>query len=175
MEDPISGNVYLQGRKRGPGKLPLRLHVNSERYEVLVEPRRTLLDVLRKDLGLTGTKKVCDRGQCGACTVLVESIPVYSCLQLAIECEGKRIETIEGLAPSEGLHPLQQAFIKHDAFQCGFCTPGQLISLKALFDRNPSPTADEIKNAVAGNLCRCGAYAKIVHAGLAVARAHQQE
>lgn len=171
--------------------MPVRLTVNGESHEVWVEPRRTLLDVLRKDLGLSGTKKVCDRGQCGACTVLLDGVPVYSCLKLAIECEGVRVETIEGLADAhhrastlegheglalgESLHPLQRAFVEHDAFQCGFCTPGQIMSLKALFDRNPRPTVDEIKNAVAGNLCRCGAYPKILRAALSVAEANRQE
>ncbi|MCL5962602.1 MAG: (2Fe-2S)-binding protein [Chloroflexi bacterium] len=141
----------------------------------MVEPRRTLLDVLRDDLGLTGPKKVCDRGQCGACTVLLQGVPVYSCLKLAIECEEKPIETIEGLMSNGRLHPLQQAFIDHDAFQCGFCTPGILMSLKALFDRNGRPTEDEVRQAVAGNLCRCGAYSKVLQAALSVARANEQE
>lgn len=186
-----SSNVPAQSRRRGPGRVPVRLTVNGESHEVWVEPRRTLLDVLRKDLGLSGTKKVCDRGQCGACTVLLDGVPVYSCLKLAIECEGVRVETIEGLADAhhrastlegheglalgESLHPLQRAFVEHDAFQCGFCTPGQIMSLKALFDRNPRPTVDEIKNAVAGNLCRCGAYPKILRAALSVAEANRQE
>ncbi|MBI2952694.1 MAG: (2Fe-2S)-binding protein [Chloroflexi bacterium] len=172
MSRSIPSVRALAVRKRGPGKVTLRLQVNGEEYAVLAEPRRTLLDVLRKDLGLTGAKKVCDRGHCGACTVLVDGIPIYSCLKLAIECEGKRIETIEGLSFPDGLHPLQKAFIEHDAFQCGFCTPGQIMSLKALFDRNPHPSADEIRSAVAGNLCRCGAYAKILRAAQAVSEAH---
>ena len=175
MRGPTSSNVISRARKRGPGKMPLRLNVNGETYEVLAEPRRTLLDVLRKDLGLTGTKNVCDRGQCGACTVLIDGIAVYSCLKLAIECQGKRIETVEGLMSDNDLHPLQRAFIEHDAFQCGFCTPGQVMSLKALFDRKPHPTVSEITNAMAGNLCRCGAYSKIMRAALSVAEAHKQE
>lgn len=155
--------------------MPVRLQVNGQAYEVLVEPRRTLLDLLREDLALTGAKKVCDRGQCGACTVLLEGVPVYSCLKLAVDCEGKRVETVEGLAFSNEMHPLQRAFIEHDAFQCGFCTPGQLMSLKALFDRTPHPTTDEIKNAVAGNLCRCGAYSKILRAALSLATSPGRE
>lgn len=155
-------------RARGPGKVVVKLVVNGNSYEPLVEPRRTLLDLLRNDLGLTGTKKACDRGQCGACTVLLDGAPVYSCLILAIECVGKRVETVEGLALLDGLHPLQRAFVEHDALQCGFCTPGQLMSLKALFDRRPHPTPDEIENAVSGNLCRCGAYPKILRAANAV-------
>ncbi len=168
-QSAFSSGSSRHGR-RGPGKVPLRLEINRTVREVLVEPRRTLLDALRIDLGLTGTKKVCDRGQCGACTVLVDGVPVYSCLTLAIECEGKRIETVEGLASPHGLHPLQQAFVEHDGFQCGFCTPGQLMSLKALLDRIANPSADEILEALAGNLCRCGAYPKIVQAGLKAAK-----
>ena len=151
---------------RGPGKGPVRLIVNGQKYETYVEPRRTLLDALRKNLGLTGTKKVCDEGTCGACTVLLEGKPIYACMALAVECEGKAIETIEGLSGSGTLHPIQQAFIEQDAFQCGFCTPGQVLSVKALLDANPNPTLEEMKTALAGNLCRCGAYPKIFKAAL---------
>lgn len=151
---------------RGPGKTPIRLIVNGETHEVLVEPRRTLLDALRKDLGLTGTKKACDEGTCGACTVLLEGKPIYACMALAVECEGQAIETVEGLARNGQLHPVQQAFIAEDALQCGFCTPGQIMSVKALLDSNPSPTLDDVKRALSGNLCRCGAYPKIFKAAL---------
>jgi xanthine dehydrogenase YagT iron-sulfur-binding subunit len=154
---------------RGPHKVPVRLFVNRQEYAVHLEPRRTLLDALRKDLGLTGAKKVCDEGTCGACTVIIDGKPVYSCLTLAIECEEKSIETIEALAPDGKLHALQQAFIEEDAYQCGFCTPGQIMSLKALLDENQSPTLDEVKRAVSGNLCRCGAYLRIFSAGLRAA------
>ncbi|MBI3660260.1 (2Fe-2S)-binding protein [Candidatus Acetothermia bacterium] len=154
---------------RGPHKVPIRLFVNNQDYALHVEPRRTLLDALRKDLGLTGAKKVCDEGTCGACTVIVDGKPVYSCLTLAIECEDKSIETIEALAQDGKLHALQQAFIEEDAYQCGFCTPGQIMSLKALLDENPNPTLDDVKRAVSGNLCRCGAYPKIFRAGLRAA------
>ncbi len=147
---------------RGPAKTAVKLRVNGADYEVSIEPRRTLLDALRKDLGLTGTKKACDEGTCGACTVILDDKAVYSCLTLAIECEGKEIQTIEGLK----FHPIQQAFIEHDALQCGFCTPGQIMSLKALFDKNPNATLTEIKRAVSGNLCRCGVYVKIFKAAL---------
>ena len=149
---------------RGPGKVLVRLIVNGQEYETYVEPRRTLLDALRKDLGFTGTKKVCDEGTCGACTVLLEGKPVYACMALAVECEGKTIETIEGISGSVKLHPIQQAFIEEDAFQCGFCTPGQILSVKALLDANPNPAIEKIKAALAGNLCRCGAYPKIFKA-----------
>ena len=154
---------------RGPEKTPVNLRVNGEEHEVIIEPRRTLLDVLRKDLGLTGAKKGCDEGTCGACTVLLDGRPVYACLTLAIECEGREIETIEGLAKDGQLHPVQQAFIEHDALQCGFCTSGQVLSVKALLDENPNPTEEDVKRAVSGNLCRCGAYPKIVKAALAAA------
>jgi xanthine dehydrogenase YagT iron-sulfur-binding subunit len=153
-------------------KIPVKLQVNGNSYSLEIEPRRTLLDALRTDLHLTGTKKVCDMGECGACTVLLDGKAVYSCLLLAIECEGYEIRTIEGL--SDGLHldPIQQAFIENDAYQCGFCTPGQIMSLRALLDRNPNPAPDEIRQAVSGNICRCGAYARIFSAAEAAARTH---
>ncbi len=155
---------------RGKDKIRVTLRVNGKLKEVFIEPRRTLLDVLRKDLGLTGTKKGCDEGTCGTCTVLLDGTPVYSCLTLAIECEGHTIETIEGLSKEGALHPIQQAFIEHDAFQCGFCTPGHILSLKALLDGNLDPSLQEVKRAVSGNLCRCGAYPRIVQAALAAAK-----
>ena len=129
------------------------------------EPRRTLLDALRHNLGLTGAKKACDRGNCGACTVQLDGRAVYSCLVLAVDCAGREVTTIEGLANGEPeLHPLQRAFIEADAFQCGYCTPGQIMSLKALFDRTAQPSDEEIERALSGNLCRCGAYQHIVKA-----------
>lgn len=155
---------------RGPGRVRATLKVNDEIHEVFIEPRSTLLDVLRKDLGLKGAKKGCDQGTCGACTVLLNGSPVYSCLTLAVECEGQRIETIENLSKDGRLHPVQQAFIEKDAFQCGFCTPGQVLALKALLDGNPNPTVQEVRRAVSGNLCRCGAYSGIIQAGLTAAK-----
>ncbi len=154
---------------RGPGKTQIQLIVNGQAHEVLVEPRRTLLDTLRKDLGLTGAKNACDEGTCGACTVLLDGKPIYACMALAIECDGRSLETIEGLAQAGKLHPIQQAFIEEDALQCGFCTPGQIMAVKALLDSNPKPTLDEVKRALSGNLCRCGAYLKIVKAALRAA------
>lgn len=154
---------------RGPEKVPVKLCVNGETHEVLIEPRRTLLSALRVDLGLVGAKVGCDEGTCGACTVLLDGKPVYACLTLAVECEGHAIETIEGLAKDGQLHPVQEAFIENDALQCGFCTPGQILSVKALLDENPKPTEEEVKRAVSGNLCRCGAYPNIVKAALAAA------
>ena len=149
----------------GRGKIPVELTVNGSRQMVLVEPRRTLLDTLRHDLALTGTKKVCDQGNCGACTIHLDGQPVYSCLLLAVDCDGQEVTTIEGLARGNALDPVQQAFIEEDAFQCGFCTPGQIMSLRALLDEQPQPDEAAIEQAVTGNLCRCGAYANIIKAG----------
>jgi carbon-monoxide dehydrogenase small subunit len=151
-------------------KQRIKLSVNGESYEVEAEPRRLLLDVLRDDLGLTGTKKACDFGNCGSCTVLIDGKPILSCLVLAIEAQDKDILTIEGLARDGQLHLLQQAFVDHGAIQCGFCTPGMLLSAKALLDENPRPTTAEVKEALSGNLCRCTGYAKIIEAVEAVAQ-----
>jgi carbon-monoxide dehydrogenase small subunit len=148
----------------------IRLKVNGESYELLVEPRRTLLDVIREDLCLTGTKRGCDTGDCGACTVLINGMPVNSCLVLAVDAQDKDIMTIEGIAQDGQLHPIQEAFINHGAIQCGFCTPGMIISAKALLDNNPRPTELEVRKAIAGNLCRCTGYDKIVKAILAVSQ-----
>ncbi len=155
--------------------LPLALTVNGEDHHLMVEPRRTLLDLLRHDLGLTGAKKVCNMGNCGACTVMVDGRTVYACLTLAIDCEGREVRTIEGLADGATLDPVQQAFIEEDAFQCGYCTPGQVMSMRALLDENPEPTDDDIVRAVSGNLCRCGAYAHIARAGRRAAELHKQQ
>jgi aerobic-type carbon monoxide dehydrogenase small subunit (CoxS/CutS family) len=154
---------------RGPSKTAIKLIVNGETHEVIVEPRRTLLDALRKDSGMTGTKKACDEGTCGACTVLLKGKPIYACMALAIECDGKSVETIESLSKDGQLHPIQRAFIAEDALQCGFCTPGQIMSVKALLDENSNPTLDDVKRALSGNLCRCGAYPKIFQAALRAA------
>ena len=146
-------------------KQEIELKVNGELFKMQIEPRRTLLEVLRENLGFTGVKESCNKGDCGACTVLVDGKPVLSCLALAIEVQGKDILTVEGLADEDGtLHPIQQAFVDHGALQCGFCTPGMIMSAKALLDRNPSPTEDEIKEGISGNLCRCTGYIKIVEA-----------
>ena len=155
---------------QGPDKVRVTLQVNAEFHEVFIEPRRTLLDTLRKDLGLTGAKKGCDEGTCGACTVLFDGKAIYACLTLAIECEGHSIETIEALSKDGRLHPIQQAFIDHDGYQCGFCTPGQILAVKALLDKRNHPSPDEVKRAVSGNLCRCGAYPKIVQAAMAATK-----
>ncbi|HEY2337809.1 MAG TPA: (2Fe-2S)-binding protein [Burkholderiales bacterium] len=144
--------------------IALRLTVNGEAAEASVAPYKTLLEVLREDLGLTGTKHGCELGECGACTVLVDGEPQLSCLVLALECEERSVQTIEGLARGPELHPLQAAFTDFGGSQCGYCTPGVIMTAKALLDRNPSPSAQEIKEATAGNLCRCTGYNQIVEA-----------
>lgn len=153
----------------GRPRLPIRLKVNGITYRLSVEPRWTLLDVLRNQLDLTGTKRGCDRGECGACTVLLDGQPISSCMLLVLEAQGHEIETIEGLSKNGRLHPLQQAFIEHDAMQCGFCTPGMVMALKGLLDRNPNPSLADVKTAISGNLCKCGTYPKIFRAAQAAA------
>jgi aerobic-type carbon monoxide dehydrogenase small subunit (CoxS/CutS family) len=146
-------------------RLAVTLTVNGQAHALLLESRRTLLDTLRHDLQLTGTKKVCDMGDCGACTVLIDGQAMLSCLLLAVDCDGREITSIEGLAEDGQLDPLQHAFIEVDAFQCGFCTSGQIMSLKGLLLTTPSPSDQQIRRAVTGNLCRCGAYQNILRAG----------
>lgn len=163
-------NDQTHAGNSAPDKVKVILQVNGDRHEVYIEPRQTLLDTLRQDLGLTGTKKGCDEGTCGACTVLLDGQAIYSCLTLAVECEGQAVETIEALSKEGTLHRIQQAFIDQDGYQCGFCTPGQIMSVKALLDKKADPSADEVKRAVSGNLCRCGAYPNIVEAALAAAQ-----
>jgi carbon-monoxide dehydrogenase small subunit len=145
-------------------KTIIQLTVNGEEFEVAVEPNRTLLQVLREDLGFTGTKHGCGLGDCGACTVHLDGKPVNSCLVLAVQANGREVLTIEGLAENGKLHPIQQAFVDHGAIQCGFCSPGMILSAKALLDENPRPTELEIRTAISGNLCRCTGYQKIVEA-----------
>ena len=148
-------------------QIEIVLNVNGIDYEVAVEPQRTLVEVLRDTLGFTGTKKSCSEGECGACTVLMDGKPATSCLILALDAQGKKITTIEGLSEGEKLHPIQEAFVKHAAIQCGFCTPGMVMSAKAFLDENPAPTATEVRKAISGNLCRCTGYQQIVDAILA--------
>jgi xanthine dehydrogenase YagT iron-sulfur-binding subunit len=152
----------------GPGELPITLKVNGRNRQLNVEPRVTLLDALRNRLDVTGPKKVCDRGTCGACTVLVDGQPVYSCSMLAVEAEGRAITTVEGLGTPEKMNAVQQAFVKHDAQQCGFCTPGFVTAATAFVRKNPGASPDEICKGLGGNLCRCGTYAGML---LAVADA----
>jgi carbon-monoxide dehydrogenase small subunit len=145
-------------------KTLINLKVNGKNHELAVDANQTLVDLLRYDLGLTGTKKGCGTGECGSCTVIFNGKPVNSCLVLAIQANGAEILTIEGLKPPQGLHPLQQAFVEKGAIQCGFCTPGMILSANNLLQRNPNPTEAEIRTALSGNLCRCTGYQKIVEA-----------
>lgn len=146
-------------------KQNIELIVNGDRYEVAVEPNRMLVDVLREDLGLTGTKIGCAQGDCGACTVLMDGVSISSCLTLAVEAHQRDITTIEGLATSpQDLHPIQESFVQHGAVQCGYCTPGMVMSAKHLLDNNPKPNEEEIRQGLSGNLCRCTGYNKIVEA-----------
>ncbi|MFH1123365.1 MAG: (2Fe-2S)-binding protein [Pseudomonadota bacterium] len=146
----------------------LELSVNDEVYEIAVKPNDTLLEVLREKLGLVGTKEACGLGECGACTVLINGRPVLSCLTLALDAAGTHITTIEGVSPGEGLDPVQEAFITHGAVQCGFCTPGMILTAKELLQRVERPTEEQIREAISGNLCRCTGYVKIVEAIQAV-------
>jgi xanthine dehydrogenase YagT iron-sulfur-binding subunit len=142
----------------GPGPVPIALQINGKPFKLTAEPRVTLLDALRDYLGHTGAKKVCDRGTCGACTVLMNGKAVYSCTVLAIDAQGQDIQTIEGLSDGNKVHPLIAAFVQNDAQQCGFCTPGFVMAAKGFLDKNPNPTADQVKAGLGGNLCRCGTY-----------------
>ncbi len=154
----------------GPDAVPIKLHINGQEHAVTVEPRYTLAETLRDHLNLTGTKVVCDRGSCSACTVWIDGTPQFACMTLAVDSVGRKITTIEGISHGEQLHPVQAAFIKHDALQCGFCTPGMVMSCAALLERNSNPTLAEVKHAVSGNLCRCGTYPKVFAATLDAAK-----
>jgi carbon-monoxide dehydrogenase small subunit len=145
-------------------KVPIKIEVNGDVYEEAVKTSTTLLDFIREKLFLTGTKKGCDTGECGACTVILDGKVVNSCLVLAIDANGSKVTTIEGIGQMDSLHPLQRAFVRHGAIQCGYCTPGMLMSSKALLDRIPNPDETDIKIALSGNLCRCGSYLKIIEA-----------
>jgi len=145
----------------GPGKVPMTFNVNGKTYKASLEPRVTLLDALRDSLDVTGAKRVCDKAECGACTVLLDDKPVYACSMLAIEGQGKKITTVEALMENGKLHPIQQAFVDNDASQCGFCTPGFVVACKAMLDKHPDPTPDDLLHELSGNICRCGTYAGI--------------
>lgn len=142
----------------------IHLTINDREYDLAVAPNQTLVDVIRYELGLTGTKKGCELGDCGSCTVILDGKPVNSCLVLAVQADGCKIETIEGLESDDGLHPAQQAFVDKGAIQCGFCSPGMILSSKSLLEKNPKPNRDEIRQAISGNLCRCTGYQKILDA-----------
>ena len=160
--DAISGLNTAEAEVTKPEEtIRVDLFINGLRHRLVVESRWSLLYVLREKLGLTGTKVGCERGECGACTVLIDGLPRYACMTLAVEAEGTEIETIEGLMDGEQLGPIQQAFLEHDAFQCGYCTPGQIVSAEGLLRANPAPKPDDIRMEMSGNLCRCGAYAHI--------------
>jgi len=148
----------------GPGEVPVRLMVNGRQVNLMIEPRVTLLDALRMRADLTGNKRGCDRGACGACTMLVDGHPVYSCSTLAIEVQGKAIRNVQGLANGNTLHPVQQAFVEHDALMCGFCTPGFIMASVGLLEQNPNPTPEQIKKGLDGNICRCGTFSRIFEA-----------
>jgi len=158
--DLLGAQTAARGKMSGPGAVPMALRVNGQQRQVTLEPRVTLLDVLRDSLNLTGAKKVCDRGTCGACTVIMDGKPIYSCTMLAIEAamSGASIETIEGLVSEGELHVVSSAFVQNDAQQCGFCTPGFVMAAKAYIDAHPSPTYQQVQRSLGGNLCRCGTY-----------------
>lgn len=153
-------------------RVPLSLEVNGKHYTLLVEPQTSLAELLRNQLKLTGTKIVCNHGECGACTVLLDNKAVYSCHLLALDAAGKSITTIEGLLNGEELHPLQKAFVEHDGLQCGFCTPGQIMAAQALLLKNPHPSREEVLTGMSGNLCRCAAYPHIIDSVLAAAKSN---
>lgn len=150
----------------GPGPVPITLTINGKTHRLQVEPRVTLLDAARNHLNITGVKRVCDRGSCGACTMIVDGRTIYACSTLAIEMQGRNIRTIEGLAEGTALHPVEQAFCESDALMCGFCTPGFVTSTVALLEKNPKPTPDEVRKALDGNICRCGTYKRVLEAAL---------
>src|SRR6201988_2864713 len=155
---------------QGPGKVPMTFNVNGKTYKASLEPRVTLLDALRDSLDITGAKRVCDKAECGACTVLLDGKAVYACSILAIEGQGKKITTVEALTESGQLHPIQEAFVDNDASQCGFCTPGFVVACKAMLDKHPDPTPEDLRRELSGNVCRCGTYAGVRAAIAQVAR-----
>jgi len=169
---PLLGQTIPTKKGRVPvyDQKTISLTVNGRKVALDVAANETLLDVLRDKLDLTGAKKVCDRGECGGCTVLLDGTPVYACMILAVRADGKAIKTVEGLAEGDKLHPVQEAFIEKDGYQCGFCTPGFLMTTSAFLAKNPAPSLDEVKLALSGNLCRCGNYAKIYGAVDAAAK-----
>ena len=168
-EGPEARVPVATARGKDITRAVVSLTINGKPYSAEVEPRITLLSLIRDKLGLTGTKRVCDRGECGACTVIMNGETVYSCMILAVEAHGAKITTVEGLSKGDRLHPVQEGFIKHDGLQCGFCTPGFEIALKDLLDKNPKPDLDQIRQGLAGNICRCGAYPNIIRSVLAAA------
>jgi xanthine dehydrogenase YagT iron-sulfur-binding subunit len=167
---PPPDDIPLARGKRLKGTVRVTLNINGQEKTADVEPRTTLLNTLRDHLDLTGAKKVCDRGSCGACTVLADGKAIYSCSMLAVDAQGKKITTVEGLGTPEQMSPVQQAFVDHDALMCGFCTPGFVVSCSGLLQKNPNPTLQQVKEACAGNTCRCGTYPHVFEAALAAAK-----
>lgn len=163
---PADAEAQAQAQGVGPGAVPIALTINGKVHRLEVEPRVTLLDAVRNRLNITGVKRVCDRGSCGACTMIVDGRTIYACSTLAIEMQGRNIRTVEGLAEGTVLHPVQQAFCDHDALMCGFCTPGFVTSTVALLEKNPNPTVEEARKALDGNICRCGTYNRVLEAAL---------
>jgi xanthine dehydrogenase YagT iron-sulfur-binding subunit len=169
LEEPASA-AAVAGKTAGPGPVPITLTINGKPHNVNLEPRVTLLDALRNHLDITGAKRVCDRGVCGACTVLLGGKAVYACHVLAIDAQGQEIQTIEGLSAGGKLHPISEAFVNNDGQQCGYCTPGFVMATKAFLDKNPNPTYEQVKQGLRGNLCRCGSYVGVRKAVLDAAR-----
>ena len=167
---PVAEGVATGPAILGPGAVAMSLTVNGTERKVEVDPRTTLVNLLRNELDLTGTKIICDGGACGGCSVLVDGLLVNSCMMLALDADGVKVETVEGLAEGDKLHPIQEAFCHHDALQCGFCTPGMIMACKSLLDGNKSPSAGEIREGLAGNICRCGTYTRIFEAVHTVAK-----
>jgi len=170
LQTEAAGEPAAAAAVAGPGPVPITLHINGKPHKLTIEPRVTLLDALRDHLDLTGAKRVCDRGTCGACTVILDGKAVYSCSVLAIDAQGKQIQTIEGLSNGGKLHPVEAAFVNNDAQQCGFCTPGFVVAVKDFLDHHPNPTYEEVKAGLGGNLCRCGTYMGIRKATLEAAK-----
>ncbi len=173
LDSGLLAHAAIPPRVAGPGATDITLNVNGATRRVTVEPRTTLAEALRDDLHLTGTKVVCDRGSCSACTVTLDGVPVNSCMTFALDVGSRKIRTIEGLGNPEHLHPLQAAFVAHDGMQCGYCTPGMVMSCAALLERNPDPKPEDVQQAISGNICRCGTYPKVVEATLAAARSRK--
>lgn len=169
LVDSLQAGSKKAQKQPSEGAEALFLKVNGKAVNLKIDPETTLIEVLRDFLHLTGTKLVCNQGECGACTVLLDGVAVYSCHMLALDAAGKSVTTIEGLLTGEKLHPIQEAFVHHDGLQCGFCTPGQIMAAHALLLKNPKPTKDQVLEGMSGNICRCGAYPKIIESVLAAA------
>ena len=173
LDSGLLAHAAIPPRVVGPDATAITLNINGTARRVTVEPRTTLAEALRNDLHLTGTKLVCDRGSCSACSVLLDGVPVNSCMTFALDVGPRKIRTIEGLGDPEHLHPVQAAFVEHDGMQCGYCTPGMVMSCAALLERNPDPKPEDVQQAISGNICRCGTYPKVVEATLAAAQSRK--